>query len=367
MAHRWPATRFDGMESALQLLRARGYAPRVIIDCGANLGQWLRVAASVFPDASWHAVEPQPKCVAALQQLGATFPNLTVHATALSAPGAGTVRMIGGGDGTGPGNFVMTEHETVAGASTMPSTTLDALLADSIQAGDRALLKLDVEGHEIPVLTGAARLLTAVDVVLTAAPGFRHRLAIADDAFVVAFVGRLHRIKRLDLLAQAFVDLRRTHPDAQLVIAGPDEDGLLAGVMRTAGAQAAGVHAIGSVNDADKWALLRSADVSVQCSDSESFGLAVVEGMAASKPVVVTRTCPWSAIETHGCGFWVEQSAAGIAAGLRALADSPERAQEMGRAGARFARDRYGWDVIGRSIAGLYEEILARKGNQRVA
>ena len=34
----------------------------------------------------------------------------------------------------------------------------------------------------------------------------------------------------------------------------------------------------------DKWALLRDADVTVQCSDSESFGMAVVESLAAGVP-----------------------------------------------------------------------------------
>jgi glycosyltransferase involved in cell wall biosynthesis len=206
-----------------------------------------------------------------------------------------------------------------------------------------------------------------LEAAAAAAPGFRRRLGIAEDAFVVVFVGRLHRIKRLDLLTQAFVDLRRTHARAHLVIAGPDEDGLLADVRRMTADHAGSVHTIGSVNDAEKWALLRSADVSVQCSDSESFGLAVVEAMAAARPVVVTRTCPWPEIVSRGCGFWVEQSAAGIAGGLRALADDPARATQMGLAGARFARECFGWDVIGQSVAELYADILARTGNQRVA
>jgi glycosyltransferase involved in cell wall biosynthesis len=206
-----------------------------------------------------------------------------------------------------------------------------------------------------------------LDAAAHAAPGFRGRLQVGDEAFVVAFVGRLHRIKRLDLLTRAFLDLRRVHPGAHLVIAGPDEDGLLPEVRRMTAGHDAFVHAIGPVSDADKWALLRSADVSVQCSDSESFGLAVVEAMAASRPVVVTRTCPWPEIETQGCGFWVEQSVAGIAAGLRAIADDPARARQMGAAGARFAREHYGWDVIGRTVADLYADVLARARRQRVA
>ena len=249
--------------------------------------------------------------------------------------------------------FGLLESSNLRHAALIHATSQD-------EADELARLRLGVRTAVVP---------NGVDLeaAANAAPGFRRRLAIADEAFVVAFVGRLHRIKRLDLLTQAFIDLRRTYADAHLVIAGPDEDGLLEGVRRTAADHAAFVHTIGSVNDADKWALLRSADVSVQCSDSESFGLAVVEAMAASRPVVVTRTCPWPEIETQGCGLWVEQSAAGIAAGLRALAGDPARARQMGLAGARFAREHYGWNVIGRRVADLYADVLARTGSQRVA
>ena len=52
------------------------------------------------------------------------------------------------------------------------------------------------------------------------------------------------------------------------------------------------MHAIGEIHGADKWALVKDADVMVQASDSESFGLSVVESLASGVPVVVTRTCP---------------------------------------------------------------------------
>ena len=191
-----------------------------------------------------------------------------------------------------------------------------------------------------------------------AARGYRAHLGIPSDAFVVLFLGRMHRIKRLDLLADAFAAVRKTHPRAHLVLAGPDEQRLVAGLLRRLSADADHVRVIGAVTGADKWALLKDADVMVQCSDSESFGLAVVESLASGVPVVATRTCPWSALEARECGFWVEQTAPAIAAAIRTLADDPVRRGRMGQRAATFARQQYGWDAVAAPIVQAYSGII---------
>jgi FkbM family methyltransferase len=167
VAHRWPVTRFDGMSDALTLLKQRGYQPRVIVDCGANVGQWLTLATRIFPDAASHVVEPQPACLATLRKIAARRDRVMIHPVAVSSPETASVRMLGGGDGTGTGNFVALPGETGTDQQTVEATTLDELLADSLQPSDRTLLKLDVEQHELEVLKGAARLLPLVEVVLT--------------------------------------------------------------------------------------------------------------------------------------------------------------------------------------------------------
>jgi glycosyltransferase involved in cell wall biosynthesis len=190
-----------------------------------------------------------------------------------------------------------------------------------------------------------------------AAAGYRTRLGIPPGAFVVLFLGRMHQIKRLDLLGAAFADVRATHPSAHLVLAGPDEHGLIPDLRRRLSAHAAAVHALDVVSGADKWALLKDADVMVQCSDSESFGLAVVESLAAGVPVIATRTTPWREIEVHQCGFWVEQTAPAIAAAIRTLVDDPVRRACMGERAAVFAREQYGWDAIADTMARLYSDL----------
>jgi glycosyltransferase involved in cell wall biosynthesis len=204
-----------------------------------------------------------------------------------------------------------------------------------------------------------AMVPNGVDVAAAdaAMPGYGARLGIPADAFVVLFLGRMHRIKRLDILADAFAIARSTHRSLHLVLAGPDEDTLLPELRARLAAHVSHLHTPGSVGGADKWSLLKDAHVTVQCSDSESFGLTIVESLAAAVPVIATRTCPWPELETYACGRWVEQTPAAIADAIRDLADDPATRQAMGQRGSAFARDRYSWDSIARTMTGIYSGV----------
>jgi len=108
------------------------------------------------------------------------------------------------------------------------------------------------------------------------------------------------------LLTEAFRQVHE-HIPAHLVIAGPDEKRPAGNHSRRfwSGISSA-VHWLGELNEAQKRELLSDANVLVLCSNSESFGMSVLEALAAGTPVVVTRTCPWQAVESAGCGFWVD-------------------------------------------------------------
>src|SRR5258706_637892 len=92
---RTPPNRFAAMGEALAQLARRGFAPRVVIDAGANVGDWTRLARPLFPSARFHLIEPQRDCLPSLRAL----PDVTLHAFALSAPGVREVRLVGGGSG----------------------------------------------------------------------------------------------------------------------------------------------------------------------------------------------------------------------------------------------------------------------------
>ena len=165
------ANRFDAMATSLAALVARGYAPRTVIDVGANRGQWTQLARPIFPDAEFVLLEPQPSCAEALAELVTRLGNARFESVAVTEPGVESVRMIGADAGS-TGAWVAESVDHGDGERHVPATTLDALLAEGLAADRRALLKIDVERHEMAVLRGAERLLAKVEVVLLEAQLF---------------------------------------------------------------------------------------------------------------------------------------------------------------------------------------------------
>jgi glycosyltransferase involved in cell wall biosynthesis len=188
--------------------------------------------------------------------------------------------------------------------------------------------------------------------------GFRRRFAISPDAPILAFIGRIHKIKRLDLVAAAFEQVRTVFPESRLVIAGPDEGGYRSRIEDLFVRSSGWVQWTGEIAESEKWALLADANALVACSDGESFGIAVAEAMAAGVPVVVTDTCGWQDVESAGAGFSVAQRAEAIARGVLRIFADPGAARQMGERGRMLARSRYGWDAIGRATKDAYDGIL---------
>jgi glycosyltransferase involved in cell wall biosynthesis len=184
---------------------------------------------------------------------------------------------------------------------------------------------------------------------------------------MVAFIGRIHAIKRLDLLIDAFVALRISGRRASLAIAGPDEGRLQATLSARAGEFARDVEWRGEIDGEQRGALLAEASAVVMCSDSESFGLSAAEAMAAGVPVVVTRTCPWAEVERAGAGYWVEQRPDAIARALEAILRDPIGAREMGARGRALIEQKYQWPVVAAELARHYTRLTDARSTRMPA
>jgi glycosyltransferase involved in cell wall biosynthesis len=219
-------------------------------------------------------------------------------------------------------------------------------------------------GPELDVLAshvGASRTCYVPNGVALSPPATtdpcetRRQFGLGSAPYVL-FLGRIHPIKRLDLLAAAFARVRQQHPATRLVIAGPDEDGHRSRLAPLFAPLGDAVTWTGAVAERDKRKLLDACSMLVLCSNTESFGMSAAEAMAASRPVVVTKGCPWPEVESHATGFWVEQSSVAIADGVSAILSDPQHAAEMGQRGRALIEERYTWP---RAVAQL-EEVYRR-------
>jgi glycosyltransferase involved in cell wall biosynthesis len=175
----------------------------------------------------------------------------------------------------------------------------------------------------------------------------------------VLFLGRLHPLKRLDLLAAAFLMVASHRPDVDLAIAGDGLPSVRRDIEAALRPVANRVRWVGAVGDIQREALLLEASVLVLCSDSENFGMSVAEALAAGLPVVVTRTCPWRSVADAGAGLWVEQSAEAIADAMQQIIDDPIRASAMGERGRALAARAFSLDAVGRRWADVYHGLAA--------
>jgi FkbM family methyltransferase len=163
---RWGySNRFQAMDEFLSGLTRLEFTPSAIIDGGANRGEWARAARGAFPLSHIHLVEPLPKCVDCLRQLAASDGRMTVHPYAATKPGVTSVTFnLVGDDGMSTGAQVALSGERLPHEMVLPASTLDTMLCQSIEPG--ALLKLDLQGHEIEAMKGATYVLRCVDVII---------------------------------------------------------------------------------------------------------------------------------------------------------------------------------------------------------
>jgi glycosyltransferase involved in cell wall biosynthesis len=243
--------------------------------------------------------------------------------------------------------YRLVEHRNLLGAARLHATA----------PGEASVLGGIVGSNRVVEIPNGINVVTPEPARRTV----RERLGIAAGEPIVLFVGRLHPIKRVDVLAAAVANVHVRFPRTHLVLAGPDEGGQRAALQPYLAPLGSRVHLTGAVDEPFKQELFADAAALVLCSDSESFGMSVLEAMAASLPVVVTRTCGWTDIERDGCGWSVDQTAAAIADALeRAIAD-PVGAAAMGRRGAQIARERFSWRAVAERMIACYEDVLSRR------
>ena len=179
------------------------------------------------------------------------------------------------------------------------------------------------------------------------------------DGKTVLFLGRFDEPRKgMAVLLGALPALVESFPDIQLLIVGRGDDDDL---RQEAGEHAGHLRFLGEVSDAQKASALRSADV--YCAPNtggESFGIVLVEAMAAGTPVVASNLDAFRRVLADGragCLVPVEDPTALADALIAVLADDALRHRYI-TAAAKEVR-RYDWSVVADDILRVYETVAA--------
>lgn len=239
-----------------------------------------------------------------------------------------------------------------------------------IDRADVLVASTDEEWEQLACLYGAPH-----DRVKTIHPGVDHDVfAPGDreaarrelglgDALTVLYVGRIQRLKGLELAIRAIEQLvpALDLPVSLLIVGGAsgrggDEE--VARLRRLVGELQLDdvVRFVGPQPHSRLPSFYRAADALVVCSHSESFGLAALEAHACGTPVVATPVGGLSHIvEDGGSGFLVDtRDAATFAGRLKTLLADNDLRRSFGVNAARRAR-AFSWETTADQLHELYE------------
>ncbi|MFE3293557.1 glycosyltransferase family 4 protein [Rhodococcus sp. NPDC059234] len=182
----------------------------------------------------------------------------------------------------------------------------------------------------------------------------------------VLFLGRYDEPRKgMAVLLDALPTLVARHPELEVLVVGRgDEDKL----RKDAGRYAKHLRLLGQVTDEEKASALRSADV--YCAPNlggESFGIVLVEAMAARTPVVASELDAFRRVLRDGtAGMLVPVGDSDALAGaLDALLSDPDRRRALIDTATEVVAE-YDWPVVAEQILRVYETVTVGAQGVRV-
>lgn len=198
--------------------------------------------------------------------------------------------------------------------------------------------------------------------------GFRRKYKIKDDEKIILYLGRIHKIKGIDLLVKAFADLIKELDNIGLVIVGPD-DGFLSTLKKQIKDLKISNRILftGPLYERDKLRAYIDADVYVLPSVYETFGITVLEASACGTPIITTNNGDELDWIDDKVGYVVEYGKDQLQDAIVKMLSDKELRRRFGEEGKRLVREEFGWDKSVKRLEVLYETVIhSDKPEERV-
>jgi phosphatidylinositol alpha-mannosyltransferase len=183
----------------------------------------------------------------------------------------------------------------------------------------------------------------------------------------ILFVGRLEPRKGFRYLLRALPYIKEEFPRARLLVVGAYlKEEVASHLLYAREHHLTGVKFVGRVSDEDLPRYYRTCDVFCAPSTGfESFGIVLLEAMAAGKPVVATDIPGYRDLLADGEeGLLAEpKNEEALAQAIVHILKNPDLQRSMGAEGRAKAR-QYSWRRVALRVLDFYEELLANKKNE---
>jgi glycosyltransferase involved in cell wall biosynthesis len=175
---------------------------------------------------------------------------------------------------------------------------------------------------------------------------------------IVLFVGRMVFQKGPDILVSAIPLVLKNYPQAKFILVG---DGDMKNHVEAMANNSGITHALRLLGDRrgrELSDLFKTCDILAVPSRNEPFGIVVLEGWSARKPVLTTKRGGLAEFVQHEVnGLIVDATPDSVAAGLDRLLAVPERSSWIGSNGrATVESAAFRWDNIAQQIENVYKK-----------
>jgi len=185
-----------------------------------------------------------------------------------------------------------------------------------------------------------------------------------DGKLNILFVGRLEKRKGFKYLLQAFAQVKEAVSEARLIVVGAyDKEDKEPFVLYAREHRLRDVRFVGPVSENDLPRYYRTCHVFCAPSTGfESFGIILLEAMAAGRPIVASDIAGYRGVmEGGGAGFLVQpEDEQCLAEALIRLLKNPALRASMGRQGQAKAKD-YSWQKVVQQVLDYYRELSEKK------